>query len=138
MAVGNYDKDDNVLLGSFQEHQWTGADMTKDGTVIALSDYDGTSLFLRCPGATVAEAVTGSHIRSCHRFNHSSPGQVETTNVTADGTNLLSIPEGARPRMGWTSLVYSSNDIFLRSATRAESLTVCPKLEWVYWGEGDM
>jgi hypothetical protein len=138
IAVGNYDADESGVLGSLQEHQWTGADMTSDGTIIALSDYYGTSLFLRCPGATVAEALTGSHIQSCHRFNHSSPGQVETTALSADGTKLLQIPEGARPLMGWTSLVYSNNDIFLKSATRAESLYVCPQLEWVYWGEGDM
>ncbi|CAB9512797.1 expressed unknown protein [Seminavis robusta] len=124
-------------LGTILKHTWTGADITRDGTVIALSDYYGTSLFLRCPGARVAEALTGT-TQSCHRFYHPSSGQVETSAFNADGTKLLQIPEGSRPVMGWTTLLYQNHDIFLQAVSRSGTLHVCPKLEWVNWGEDEM
>jgi len=114
-AVGSYFHD-NDLIGE----TWTGADMTRDGTVIALSSYFGTSLFLRCPGSTVAEALTGQS-RSCHSFPHPSPGQVETSAWTADGKHHFEIPEGPRAIIGKTKLLYDEDAI---GAT-------CPSLEWV-------
>lgn len=123
-AVGRYSSADDLL-----QTKWTGADLTKDGTVIALSGYDGTSLFLRCPGSTVAEALTGS-AQKCHSFYHPSPGQVETSAWNSDGTKHLEIPEGPRPTMGWTTMVYEKRDT-LREQGISTSPLVCPRLEWV-------
>jgi len=131
-VVGTYNLPENenvdipdTMTSDVLRTSWTGADSTRDGTVIALSDYIGTRLFLRCPGATIAEALTGNS-RMCNRFYHPSPGQVESTAWSADGTKLLEIPEGPKPLMGWTSLSYNDN-IFM---DRNEQ-SVCPLLEWV-------
>ena len=121
LAVGSYSPDDELLNAT-----WTGAELTHDGTVIALSSNDGTSIFLRCPGSTVAEALTGNS-QSCHSFSHPSRGQVETSAWTADGTQHLEIPEGPRPRMGWTTMIYDDSD---DNRNLVGKSSVCPLMEW--------
>jgi hypothetical protein len=54
-AVGFYGNGEasNPLMG----HTWTRAEMTLDGTLIALGNYRNQYLFLRCPGKSVAETI---------------------------------------------------------------------------------
>ena len=68
-AVGSF----NDRNGALQQQTWTGADATYDGTLIALGTMEGNFLFLRCPGATVAEALAapGGATRSCLRVESS-------------------------------------------------------------------
>ena len=123
-AVGRYSSSYDLL-----KNVWTGADLTYDGTVIALSGYDKTSLFLRCPGSTIAEALTSSAL-ICPGFFHPSPGQVETSAWNSDGTKHLEIPEGPRPTMGWTTMTYDYAEI-LQNEVLSTIPNVCPRLEWL-------
>lgn len=118
-AVGSYGDHNNGL----QQHTWTGADATYDGSLIALGTEEGNYLFLRCPGATVAEALAapGGTTRPCLRWDPPSPGQVETISWTADGMRSINIPEGNNRFMGWTSMVYDPTT----------TTQTCPEMEWV-------
>lgn len=122
--VGAFTKDHHLRQGT-----WTGADSTGDGTVIALSDHFKTYLFLRCPGASMVEALMGN---SCYQFDHPSPGQVETSALSVDGKKHLEIPEGNLPAIGWTELVYSNNVGSVASLFGGVAATnqVCPDMEW--------
>jgi len=106
--------------GGLMQHTWTEADATFDGTLIALGTIEGNYIFLRCPGATVAEALTGA-AQPCLRWDPPSPGQVETISWTLDGTRSINIPEGNNRPLGWTSLVYDP----------MTTTKTCPQLEWV-------
>lgn len=123
--VGAFTKDHHLRQGT-----WTGADSTADGTVIALSDHFKTYLFLRCPGASMVEALMSN---SCYQFDHPSPGQVETSALSVDGKKHLEIPEGNLPAIGWTELVYSNNAGTMASLFGGVAATnqVCPDMEWV-------
>ena len=98
-AVGNFSE-----TGDYFQYQWTGADMSRDGTVLSITTPLNTSLFLRCPGENVWEALTGT-AQACHTFDHPAQGQVETSAFTPDGLRYLQIPEGNRPHMGWTDML---------------------------------
>jgi hypothetical protein len=127
MAVGDYD---TASRGELLRLTWTGADMSRPGTLVALSTEEQTILFLRCPGATVAEALTNHNdARACHKWWHPSNGQVETVAWTPDGNRVLDIPEGARPKMGWTTMNYSTPTLTSRAMAQRRT---CPKLEWVH------
>eukprot|EP00550_Attheya_septentrionalis_P004142 CAMPEP_0198299536 /NCGR_PEP_ID=MMETSP1449-20131203/45134_1 /TAXON_ID=420275 /ORGANISM="Attheya septentrionalis, Strain CCMP2084" /LENGTH=530 /DNA_ID=CAMNT_0044001127 /DNA_START=79 /DNA_END=1668 /DNA_ORIENTATION=+ len=87
---------------------WTRADMSLDGSVIALGDIKKTYLFLRCPGMSVAETLNGN---SCHSW--SSPRsdnakQYEAFAWTPDGSRTLQMSEcdGCDPVMVWTKMNY--------------------------------
>jgi len=101
---------------------WTEADITPDGTILALSTQETTTIFLRCPGSTVAETLV--HESSCTSWKHPGRGQVETVAFSPDLSRVLTIPEGPRPRMGWTDVHYLDNHT-----------NACPNLEWVYLSE---
>jgi hypothetical protein len=118
-AVGSY----NDPSGGLQQQTWTGADATYDGTLIALGTMDANYLFLRCPGATVEEALAapGGTTRSCLQWNSPSPGQVETISWSYDGMRTINIPEGNNGAMGWTTFVYDSTT----------TTQTCPQMEWV-------
>ena len=118
-AVGSYES-----WGGLMQHTWTGADATFDGTLIALGTIEGNYLFLRCPGATVAEALAAPNgaTQHCLRWDPPSPGQVETISWTVDGMRSINIPEGGDKPLGWTSMVY---DPTITSQT-------CPQVEWIY------
>lgn len=115
-AVGRYGDDWNG--GELQKKTWTGADATYDGTLIALGTTGGNFLFLRCPGATVAEALTRSST-SCLRWD-APPGKVESISWTADGMRIINIPEGNNKVMSWTTMLYDQN----------ASTQSCPQVEW--------
>lgn len=127
--VGGFKKGHRLRQGT-----WTGAESTADGTVIAISSHFETYLFLRCPGATVAEALMGD---SCYQFDHPYYGQVETTALSLDGKKLFEIPEGNSPAIAWTELIYSNNAGIMASLFGGVASTsqVCPDLEWVVYPE---
>ena len=110
-AVGEYNE-----WGLFFQYQWTGADMSRDGTVISISNPKNSTFFLRCPGESVADALTGT-AQGCNTVDHSARGQVETSAFAPDGMGYLEIPEGRRPRMGWSTLSYDLS---------SSSSRVCP------------
>ena len=91
---------------SFVGKTFSSAEMSADGTLIALSDSSRTYLFLRCPGASVVETLTSRSARHCSSWSNNE-GQMETSAWTFDGMKNLQIPEGANPRMGWTTLSYN-------------------------------
>ncbi len=93
----------------------TSAEMSLDGTVIAIGTTTSTYLFLRCPGVSVAEALTA---QPCHDWKHPSSGQVESFTWYPDGESALQIPEGKDRRMGWTMLDYDVNKSSQVCATR--------------------
>lgn len=115
-AVGSY-----PLVGSSLSvsYWWTRADMTMDGTVISVGDDVASYLFLRCPGATVAE-VLASYNTPCYSWLSPSQGQVETFAWMPDGKSNVQIPEGGRPLMGWTTMEYN-----MQTTTQ-----VCPQVEY--------
>jgi len=90
----------NVLMG----RRWTSADMTKDGTVIAVGDEESTSLFTRCPGVSVEQALMGAE--PCFTWTTPVAGQTETFTWTSDGRRNLQIAEGSRQPMQWTTMAY--------------------------------
>lgn len=118
-AVGSFNENN----GALQQQTWTGADATYDGTLIALGTEEGNYLFLRCPGATVAEALAapGGTTRACLQWNPPSDGQVETISFSFDGMRTINIPEGNNRAIGWTTFVYDSTT----------TTQTCPEVEWV-------
>eukprot|EP00978_Attheya_sp_CCMP212_P000158 scaffold286_cov52-Attheya_sp.AAC.8 len=89
---------------------WTRADMSLDGSVIALGDIKKTYLFLRCPDMSVAETLNGN---ACHSW--SSPQsddaiQYEAFAWTPDGSRTLQMSEcdGCGPVMVWTKMKYDN------------------------------
>ena len=102
----------------FFRFQWTGADMKRDGTVLALNNPTNTSLFLRCPGESVVDALVGkrgSNYKICDTLTNPASGQSETTAFTPGMTRILQIPEGSRPRMGWTQLIVDASTSVTRT-----------------------
>ena len=114
-AVGRYNEEDGLM-----QNTWTEADATFDGTLIALGTMYKNYVFLRCPGATVAETLTAG-ARPCLRWNSPSPGQVETISFSLDATQSINIPEGNNKPLGWTILMYD----------RISTSQTCPRVQWV-------
>ena len=85
-AVGTYREGTRGIMGKVV----TSAEMSSDGTVIALGTTTTAYLFLRCPGTSVADAFAAV----CHSWNHPSTGQVESFAWYPDGESTLVIPEG--------------------------------------------
>jgi len=108
-VVSQYNRED-----TFFQIQWTGSDMRRDGTVIALSNPKNTSMILRCPGESVAEAMflnagdTSLDGKICGTFHNPAQGQNEASAFTPGMSRFLQIPEGPRPRMGWSHLVFNN------------------------------
>lgn len=117
-AVGSFDTN-----GGLQQHTWTGGEATFDGSLIALGTTEGNYIFLRCFGATVAEALAAPNGTSqpCLRWDPPSPGQVETISWTVDGMRSINIPEGDNRPLGWTTMVYDP----------VTTTQICPVMEWV-------
>jgi len=70
---------------------WTSANMSPDGTLIALGAYEGTYLFLRCPGASVASALTQPH---CLFWPNPTPGtqvRARTRETTDSGCSIFAV-----------------------------------------------
>jgi len=125
-AVGNYDNTKIPLLGE----PWLRADMTGDGTVIALGGESWTRLFLRCPGQSVAEALTPVDYTQnslvCYDWNSESEqnNAFESFAWTPDGKQNLQVIEGLNSPMEWTDMTYDQSE----GNNRQGSLHVCPDL----------
>lgn len=124
-VVGIYD---NTVL---TQDIWFRADMTADGTVIALGGETHTKLFLRCPGESVADALAPSpnyriseEQLVCHAWPNPTPErQVESFAWTPDSRRTLQMTEGTNTVMSWTDMYYNSSQIASRSRFQA-----CPDL----------
>lgn len=104
-VVGSYDGG-----GDLVGRTWTRADMSLDGTLIALGTVNRSYLFPRCPGTSVADALTGG-AASCYDWkNPNSRGakQYETFAWASDGAKNLQIAESGNPILGWTKMDYNN------------------------------
>ena len=99
---------------SVMGYRWTRADMSPDGTVIALgADEITTLMFLRCPGASIAEVFLSEDYdyqmeTACGSFDLTTEGSVESLGFGTDGTAILQFAEGDLPMMQWTELVFEN------------------------------
>jgi len=96
----------------FMKTTWTSGEMSFDGTMIALGNLQKSYVFLRCPGTSVADALTNprSNSKACLEWKHPASGQVESFAWTPDRRYTLDIPEGKNPKMGWTKLKYDRDE----------------------------
>mmetsp|Transcript_38218 Transcript_38218/g.92479 ORF Transcript_38218/g.92479 Transcript_38218/m.92479 type:complete len:761 (+) Transcript_38218:208-2490(+) len=101
-----------VTDGQLMGNTWRGGEMSFDGTLIGLATTQNSTLFLRCPGTSVADALAAPNAGSKYCRLWDSPTgmtQVETFAFSPGGGRSLIIPEGHRPRLGWTAFDYSDN-----------------------------
>ena len=125
-TVGKYD----APMADFRDHTWTRGEMSLDGTVIALGSTFDTRLYLRCPGQSVADALTlptiaststtsvpgtsGSSTttstgrQSCYGWPITTDRMPESLAWTPDGARILEVTEGVGPIMKWTNLNYNA------------------------------
>jgi hypothetical protein len=66
----------------------TGADVSADGSKIAVTTYDDVYEWRRAPGESVADALRRAPVR------HNVGTESESIAYTPDGSSLISIPEG--------------------------------------------
>lgn len=115
-AVGNYDNgnDSNAIMG----RMWTRAEMTFDGTLIALGDYYDQYLFLRCQGMSVAEALAVEGTLYCLTWpiGYWEGSQFEAISWTPDKSATLEVSEcgwgtscNPDPPMVFTYMDYTYN-----------------------------
>eukprot|EP00526_Cylindrotheca_closterium_P008801 CAMPEP_0113619924 /NCGR_PEP_ID=MMETSP0017_2-20120614/10135_1 /TAXON_ID=2856 /ORGANISM="Cylindrotheca closterium" /LENGTH=500 /DNA_ID=CAMNT_0000529543 /DNA_START=41 /DNA_END=1543 /DNA_ORIENTATION=- /assembly_acc=CAM_ASM_000147 len=98
-AVGEYRGNSR---GSFYHYEWTGADMSRDGTLIALTWTDETHIFQRCPGEAVGDAVARQNVGSCVQYRNplegANPGnQYEAVSFAPDGNRMFNLAESLDP-----------------------------------------
>ncbi|KAL3929138.1 MAG: hypothetical protein SGBAC_012342, partial [Bacillariaceae sp.] len=101
-----------VTGGQLMGNTWRGGEMSFDGTLIGLATTRNSTLFMRCPGTSVADALAAPNATTTYCRLWDSPTgytQVETFAFTPGGGRSLIIPEGHRPRLGWTAFDYSDN-----------------------------
>jgi len=93
---------------SFMGPTWTGAEMSPDGTILALSTEDLTYLYLRCPGASIESTLAQQH---CLLLPNPTPYyyQTETIAWTPDGKQLIRIPEGDGIPIFTFTLIYDAH-----------------------------
>jgi len=133
-AVGSYEstlEGEVVTGGQIMGREWRGGEMSYDGTLIALSDTETASIFLRCPGVSVADALAAPNAgtTACVNWLHPVQGQVETLSFYPDGSRTLNIPEGNRPRMGWSPLAYNSGSTNEACSASFSDFDTPPKLK---------
>jgi len=112
-AIGEYSTD---YRSDFMNKTWTSADISPDGTVIALGTVNETLLFLRCPGTSIESVLARPDSKSCGVWSNPTPGQGETFAFLPGGLKTLQIPEGNQKNMGYSTLQYDE----------ATSQQVCP------------
>lgn len=110
--VGDYEGYDHHPLADLD--RVTAASTSFDGTVIALGTVVNTTLYLRCPGATVAETLAAPDSAHCLRYPNPSRGQGEALTWMPGDRAVLNVPEGKDRRMG-----YAIYDYDARRTTRA-------------------
>jgi hypothetical protein len=71
----------------------TGADISADGSVVAVRTYAAVFLWDRGPGQSVADALAGEPCRAPSAVE----GQGESIALTADGRGWLTVSEGQHP-----------------------------------------
>ena len=104
-AIGEYSTDGQSDL---MNYTWTSADMSPDGSLIALGTTEATHLFLRCPGQSVESVLAKPDSKTCLVWPNPTPGQGETFAFMPDGTGSMQIPEGNWKRIGVTKFDFSS------------------------------
>jgi Hint module len=93
----------------------TRAEMSFDGSVIALGDGGSAYLFLICPGMTIAEALLKADCRRWSNYRIPDADQHETIAFSPSGDRILQISEcttannQCHPPMVWTSLMYEGH-----------------------------
>jgi len=102
-AVGEYSSDGS---SDFSLHTWTSADMSLDGTLIALGTTKETHMFLRCPGESVESVLARPKSKDCGVWSNPTIGKGETFSFMPDGKSSLGIPEGDDVKMGFTFFGY--------------------------------
>ena len=91
-AVGDYSNGRNS--NAVTQRVWTRAEMTLDGTIIAMGTYNDQYLFLRCPGMSVTEALAVKGTQPCESWPIAYwDSQFETIAWGPDGTWTLEISE---------------------------------------------
>jgi len=103
-AVGEYSSDGS---SDFSPYTWTSADMSLDGTLIALGTTEETHMFLRCPGESVESVLARPKSKDCSVWSNPTSGQGETFAFMPDGKSSLGIPEGKEKNMGFTFFGYN-------------------------------
>eukprot|EP00980_Cylindrotheca_fusiformis_P006069 scaffold1306_cov100-Cylindrotheca_fusiformis.AAC.3 len=98
-AVGEYSSNSD---GTFYKYTWTGADMSLDGSKIALTWIDETHIFSRCPGQSVADALAKRGLHSCVDYINPSGGanpgnQYEAVSFSPNGEILYNMAESLDP-----------------------------------------
>jgi hypothetical protein len=126
----------SLVANNFLGMQWRSGEMTQDGSLIGLSTWNETRLFLRCPGKSVADTLL-SNGTMCLQWPHPTIGgnQVESLAWTSTASKALTIAEGTRPYLGWTNLNYDESSSISCpmsfSVTNSPSNRNLPKLELV-------
>lgn len=91
-AVGDYSN--GLSSNAISGHRWTRADMTLDGTIIALGDYYDQYLYLRCPGMSVTQTLAVPDSDYCETWPLAYwDSQFEAIAWTPDGAMTLEISE---------------------------------------------
>lgn len=113
-AIGYYSR--GVNSNAISGHRWTRAEMTFDGTLIALGDYYDQYLYLRCPGMSVSEALVTPTANYCESWPAAYwDSQFEALAWSPDGASMLEISECTssycHPRipMVFTTMDYTYN-----------------------------
>lgn len=97
-AVGDYSNSTGLQSNGISGRQWTRAEMTQDGTVIALGDYNQQYVFLRCPSMSVEQALAVIGTKDCTRWPRAyGNSQFETIAWAPDGKSMLEISECKGP-----------------------------------------
>ncbi|CAJ1964835.1 unnamed protein product [Cylindrotheca closterium] len=112
-VVGEYSGN---ARGSFYRYEWTGADMSRDGTTIALTWTDETHVFQRCPGESVGDAVARREVYSCVQYRNPTAGanpgnQYEAVAFSPNGNRMFNLAESLDPpKIIHVDLEYPSNN----------------------------
>jgi hypothetical protein len=108
---GNHSEEDSaygptaVEASGLMGRSWTRAELSPDGTLVALGASDSTYIFLRCPGMSVADALMEAE---CFDFDSKlrGDGKPESLAFRQDGQAILQFPEGHNPTMEWSELKF--------------------------------
>jgi hypothetical protein len=125
-AVGSYNtiSDPN---NPFFNMTWTGAAMSSDGEMIALTEKNTTHIFLRCPGVTVAESLTADDVQSCTSYINPDEGahpgkQYEAISFSPDGKTIYNMAESLVP----PKIIHVDLDYNFASAQRCPEQSTNP------------
>lgn len=100
-AVGDYDAYSDQKNPFFNK-TWTGAGMSPDGSMIALTSTNTTHIYSRCHGTSVAESLIFSGVGSCASYINPAEGanpgkQYESVSFSPDSKTIINIAESRDP-----------------------------------------